>query len=348
MGRVLPGLQSTVRVDGVDAGVLSRRLVATEQSLEALLEHFVLEGVDERIYTTIGEGADDGHVVQRAREVERVAEVKRQEQTMVARVQRDRTHDHNAESLVDIADHLGLRLPADRAALALLAGGRDDDGPRLRCDLPAERVDDAGVADDADGERDEELEEEGGDTGHLLPLVAGEEHHAEAAVLAHGRRRRRRRHVEREAGDPRARHGDGRQPTLRVLVVVAVAERVDDGDVALQGDDEDVDGRRHQQAPQRHRVEPEAAHEVAPHARQVRARVDVRLGDDEHRREHVDEALVEHEHVDVLAAHRPEVEDDDDDEQVADDADRPDEVVDDRDDSPRRSQVLAAESIVIQ
>ena len=73
----------------------------------------------------------------------------------------------------------------------------------------------------------------------------------------------------------------------------------------------------------------------------------MRLGDDQHRREHVDEALVEHQHVDVLAAHRPEVEDDDDDEQVAEDADRPDEVVDDRDESRRFSQVLA-ESIVIR
>ena len=171
-------------------------------------------------------------MVQRAREVERVAEVKCEEQTMVARVQHDRTHDHNAESLVDIANHLGLRLAADGAALTLQAGGCDD-GHRLWCDLLAERVDDAGVADDADGERDEELEQEGSDASHFLPRIAGEEHHAVAAVLAHGRRRRRRRHVEREAGDPRARHSNGRQTTLRVLVVVAIAERMDDGDVAL-------------------------------------------------------------------------------------------------------------------
>ena len=65
----------------------------------------------------------------------------------------------------------------------------------------------------------------------------------------------------------------------------------------------------------------------------MRTRVIACLGDDQHRREHVDDALVEDEHVDVFASHRPEVEDDDDDEQVAENADGADDVVGDVDDS---------------
>ena len=120
---------------------------------------------------------------------------------------------------------------------------------------------------------------------------------------------------------------------------------MDDSGVALQGDDEDIEGRGHQQSPQRHGIEPETAHDVVYHAVQVRIRVDVRLSDNQHGRQNVYEALIKHEHVDVLGPHRTEVQDDDDDEYVADDADRTDAVVGDGNNAIRVSQVLTQRTV---
>ena len=152
-------------------------------------------------------------------------------------------------------------------------------------------------------------------------------------MVTHGRRRRRYGAVECEAGEPRGCHGDGRQTALCVFAVVSIADGMHDGDVSFKGDRKDVDVRRHQQTPQRHRVEPEATDDVSPHSVQVCIGGDVRLRNDQERREHVDETLIEHEHVDVLTAHRPEIQDDNDDEHVANTADRSNEVVSDGDES---------------
>ena len=69
------------------------------------------------------------------------------------------------------------------------------------------------------------------------------------------------------------------------------------------------------------------------------------LSDDQDRRQYVDEALVQHEHVDVLASHRTEVQDHHNDECIADDSDRADDVIGDRHDSIRVPQVLAQRTV---
>ena len=75
-------------------------------------------------------------------------------------------------------------------------------------------------------------------------------------MVTHGRRRRRYGAVERNTDDPYACHGEARYAAFLLGADVTIAQRMDDGSVALHGDDEDVEGRRHEQCPQRHGVQP--------------------------------------------------------------------------------------------
>ena len=234
------------RDDGGVGGVRSRAVVggrfrprmrgATEQLTQSALEHLVAEGVDERIDTAAGEHEHDANVVQRAAEVEPVAEVEGAEEDLIERPARDERGDDRHLRLEDVGARPLRALRLAGAVAAAQVG-------RLRHDGTVERLVHGVVAAEVDGGRENEDEEDRGQPAdELYRLAAGGGPDEAAAAVVHAARRA----DKDDRHDPREDAGGGRAPSR---VRVAVEDRVDDCQVALAGDRHQVVGGRDERAP---------------------------------------------------------------------------------------------------
>jgi len=77
---------STNRYDGCVASTFEEHLS------KLLLERFILQCVNDRVYARVGEGRNDSEVVKCAREIDLVAQIKEEKRKLIPRVAYDVTH----------------------------------------------------------------------------------------------------------------------------------------------------------------------------------------------------------------------------------------------------------------
>ena len=226
--------------------------------LQLVLELLILQRVDEGADAAVGEGGDDGGVVAEAVEVEVVAEAEGEEHALVGGVaeqEGDHDADHRLQRVALRSAHRGVDRRRRAAPFA---------PSRLRPVLQrtTQREDHARVTDGEHDDRQEVLEDEDAGAVDATPALARVERVVVAVAVDEPRGGQRHGDVKRAAEQP---GGDAQPARLRRRERRVVAQRVNDGHVALDGDADQVVGGRHDGAPLEESRDPHATVHLREH-----------------------------------------------------------------------------------